>query len=144
MSRAAETVLIRVALGASVRLSPHPSGIPHLPALILHSGDTARVTLQQAEQLYREGKIYHPITGLAPPAKPSTFTAPNGPLVSYEDGSKSSAESMSGGILKAGGKGQIEERAWAEYREKLKAEHQSAARFGDKEGRLSPTITLAR
>jgi hypothetical protein len=46
-----------------VVLAPHPSGIAELPPLTLRNGQTLLVTLAEADQLYYQGKIHHPLTG---------------------------------------------------------------------------------
>ena len=61
---------LTVAPGQCVRLSPHPSGIPNLPALVLYDGDSFTTTEAEAWRLYGLGKVLHPVTGHQKPAQP--------------------------------------------------------------------------
>jgi hypothetical protein len=129
-------VLVRVAPGETVRVSPHPSGIPCMPPLELHSHATLRVTPQHADQLYRAGQIYHPQTGTLP-----VRGEPRGMSMLDTNGRRIDplADVQS---IRAGGSGALEEQAWLELRRQ--AAGGSAAlrdQYGDCEGRLQPTIS---
>ncbi|MBP0446713.1 hypothetical protein J8J14_18205 [Roseomonas sp. SSH11] len=59
----ADTILVTVAEGQTVTVSPHPSGIPGIGPLHLGAGDTLRATPEEADRLWRQGRIRHPVTG---------------------------------------------------------------------------------
>lgn len=61
------TVQVTVAPGCHFQIAPHPSGLPGLPPLVLHGGNTAIVSALRAEDLYAAGLILHPVTGELPP-----------------------------------------------------------------------------
>jgi hypothetical protein len=130
------TVLVRVAPGEKVRVSPHPSGVPSMPPLELHSHATLRVTPQHADQLYHAGQIYHPQTGMLP-----VQGEPRGMSVLDADGRRIDPLADVQNI-RAGGRGALEDHGWQKIQ--CQAAEESAARrsqYGDGEGRLQPTIT---
>src|SRR5690606_23686807 len=53
MSEPEEILLVTVAPYETITVSPHPSGIPGMPPLVLRGGDTLRVSLSEAERLYQ-------------------------------------------------------------------------------------------
>jgi len=79
MNDTAETVLVTVAPGSTIKIDPHPSGIPEVGPLILGAGSTHRVSQAEASRLYQNGTILHPATGRA--KAPAPWTAPRQPEV---------------------------------------------------------------
>lgn len=75
-----DLIRVTVAAGYTVTIDPHPSGIEGMPPLRLGAEQTLLVSREQARQLYEEGRIYHPETGLP---KPKASAPPPRPLVSY-------------------------------------------------------------
>jgi hypothetical protein len=124
-----------VAPGEKVRVLPHPSGIPSMPPLELHSHAMLRVTQQHADQLYQAGQIYHPQTGALPVRHDL-----RGMSVMDVDGRRAEplADVQS---IRAGGSGALEEQAWQEIQRQAGEEPTRNRQHGDGEGRLSPVIT---
>jgi len=79
MTDTEKTVLVTVAPGATLTVSPHPSGVAEVGPLILGAGSTHRVEQAEAARLYQNGTILHPTTGKAKP--PAPWTAPRQPEV---------------------------------------------------------------
>ncbi|MBP0445011.1 hypothetical protein J8J14_09485 [Roseomonas sp. SSH11] len=75
-----DMVLVTVAAGYTVTIDPHPSGVEGMPPLRLGAEQTLRVTRDEAQRLYDERQIYHPVTGRP---KPADKAPPPQPLVTY-------------------------------------------------------------
>lgn len=80
-----DQVRVTVAPGRHVTVK-HPSGLAGLPPVTLYAGATLLADPVRAEELYRNGQVLHPISGLAVPPQPERAPPP---LVqvsgSYED-----------------------------------------------------------
>lgn len=76
MTDITDMILVTVAPGECLTISPHPSGIPDLGPLYLGAGDTHRVTPAEAERLYQAGKIVSPVTGQAKRRKADRAAVP--------------------------------------------------------------------
>jgi hypothetical protein len=63
-------IRVKIAPGRVHIVSPHPSGIRELPPLRLEGGDEMLATPVEAEALYAQGKIHHPVTAKLPPERP--------------------------------------------------------------------------
>ncbi|MGI4798498.1 MAG: hypothetical protein ACRYG8_31535, partial [Janthinobacterium lividum] len=81
----AETIRVTVAPGCSIPITPHPSGIPGLPTLILHYGDTLDVSRDRFIELLRARLILDPTTGKVLPPDPPR-RGPEGPAFSADGG----------------------------------------------------------
>jgi len=79
-------LLVTVAPGEIVRVSPHPSGFRGLPPLELQGGDTLRVPESEAERLYQARKVVGLVSGKVKPPAP---TPEPRPMVRYADGTVS-------------------------------------------------------
>ncbi len=79
-----DTVRAVVAPGCSIPIAPHPAGIPSLPALILHSGDTLDVTPEKMAVLLRARLVLDPATGKVLPPDPQR--PDQGPGISVDGG----------------------------------------------------------
>jgi len=67
----ADTIRVKIAPGCHIPISPHPSGIRDLPALILNFGDELDVTPERMRELLDARLILDPATGrLVPPPQP--------------------------------------------------------------------------
>jgi hypothetical protein len=85
-----DTILVTVAEGQTVAVSPHPSGIPGIGPLHLGAGDTLHATPAEADRLWQQGRIHHPVTGKvkqqARDLHPTpTVTYGNGPPIPVTD-----------------------------------------------------------
>ena len=130
-------VRVRVAPGAVVVLAPHPSGIAEMPPLTLHGGQTLLVTPADADQLYYQGKIHHPVTGRIYERPADTCMR-----VLHGDGSVEDLSDRPRHI-QAGGRYAAEERERARIQAVEAATELVATGPGDREGRLQPRVTGA-
>lgn len=101
MSEPEEILLVTVAPYETITVSPHPSGIPGMPPLVLRGGDTLRVSLSEAERLYQQRKVVGLKSGKVkppdPPAPPSigpTISYGNGPPIPFSDPGRLMSASM--------------------------------------------------
>ncbi|RYI34465.1 MAG: hypothetical protein EON48_01885, partial [Acetobacteraceae bacterium] len=64
-------VLVTVAPFTKLAVTPHPSGIPSMPPLILTDGDTLRLPPEKVRELVDARKILDPVTGALKPEPPA-------------------------------------------------------------------------
>jgi hypothetical protein len=130
-------VRVRVAPGAAVVLAPHPSGIADMPPLTLHGGQTLLVTPADADQLYYQGKIHHPVTGRIYERRADTCMR-----VLHGDGA---VEDLSDRprLIHAGGREAAAERERTRIQAEEAAAELAPTGPGDREGRLQPKVTGA-